>query len=239
MKKKVILAGLLCCMCLGLTACGNPLNKLPEELDENIYDTEEETTGNEAADEIIDVLTDEDEGGIDGDVLEFSVYDRDDDEDDKDQSDVYVEIVIETDEFEYTGYYIVSMEYDKEDGWEVDEFVIDDDEDCLFKPLVGADEDEDLLWSTIYYDMDWFYIDGREFYILSDNMGEFSASNSEIYEEDGEFYNTMDIDFEFIAHDGSYWVEYEVTFKYYYDAYSGYGYWDFYDCVLPTSYELR
>ncbi len=235
MKKKVILTGLLLTMCVGLTACGNPLKQLPEATEENIYDEDEETTGNEAADEIIDVLTDEDEGGVDGDVVSFTVYDREDD-DDKDKSEVYVEIIIEGDEFEYTGYYIVEMKYDKEDGWEVDEFETDEDEDCLFKPLEGPDED--ILWDTIYYSMDEFYIDDMYFYILSDNMGDIEVLSEDIYEEDGVFYDEMKVEFEYIDYDCSYIMEYTITYVYYFESYSQTGTWYYYDGEYPTSYEI-
>lgn len=195
MKKKIILAGLLCCMCLGLTACGNPLKQLPEALDENIYDTEEGTTGNEAADEIIDVLTDEDEDGIDGDVTAFAVYDRDDDEEDKDQSDLSVEIVIETDDFEYTGYYIVTMKYDKEDGWEVDEFVEDEDEDYICKPLEGVsvDEFEDYI--------------GYEAEGMTMEVGE-------PYEEDGVYFCDATAEYEYSDEYCTYSTAAEITFEF-------------------------
>ncbi len=323
MKKKMLLSGLLLTLCLGLTACGNPLKQLPEATEENIYVVEDESTGNEAADEIIDVLTDEDEGGIDGDVTSFMVYDRDDDEEDKDESELAVEIVVETEEFEYTGYYIVVVKYDKEDGWEVDEFEMDEDEDCVCKPLTGVDEDsvndtmiyyygidldssenvsidigdpyeedgtyysdvnvqlstagdvysmemtvdivyefyysassadaywemddctqdatyvpvsgvtEDDLWNTIYYNLDSFTVDDKYFYIYDSNMGPITPLTNDMYEEDGVYYNELTVQFEFVDYDASYLMEYYMKFQF-----SEYGYWELVDYEYPTSYEV-
>lgn len=230
MKKRFILAGILLTMCMGLTACGNPLKQLPEATEENIYNEDEETTGNEAADEIIDVLTDEDEGGIDGDVVSFMVYDREDNEDSKKKSDVYVEIVIETDEYEFTGYFIVEMKYDDEDGWEVKDFEEDDDEDSIVKPLEGADEE--TVWDTIYYSLDSFYVGDEYFYIGSSNMGDVEILNSEITEDDGTFYNEMTVQFEFLEYDCIYLMEYELVFEYYY------GSWSLDDYEYPQRYEI-
>lgn len=197
--KKFTLAGLLLTMCLGLTACGNPLNQLPEATEENIYDTEEETTGNDAADAIIDFLTDEDEGGIDGDVTSFTVYDRDDDEDDKDESEVSVEIVIETDDFEYTGYYIVTMKYDKEDGWEVDEYVEDDDEDYICKPMDGV-TDEDLESYLTYY--------------VGNNTEGMTTDIGEPYEEDGIYFCDATAEYEYSDSYCTYISAAEFTFEF-------------------------
>lgn len=193
--KRFALAGLLLTMCLGLTACGNPLNQLPEATEENIYVAEDESTGNEAADAIIDFLTDEDEGGIDGDVTSFTVYDRDDDEDDKDESEVSVEIVIETDDYEYTGYYVVTMKYDKEDGWEVDEYVEDEDEDYICKPLEGVsvDEFEDYI--------------GYEAEDMTMEVGE-------PYEEDGIYFCDATAEYEYSAEYCTYVTVVDVTFEF-------------------------
>ena len=107
MKKKIMFLFATVCLCAGLTACGNPLNDLPEATGENIYDAEEETTGNELADDIIDELMDQ--GALSGDrIVSFVVNDRDDNEESKERSELYIEVTTESDTMEYVYYYVVA-----------------------------------------------------------------------------------------------------------------------------------
>ncbi len=158
MRKKIWLMGILACLCVGLTACGNPLKKLPEATGENIYDAEEDTTGNDFADDLLEDLMDE--AGIPGDVTSFVINDRDDNEDSKERTELKVEITTETDTLEYVYYYVVDCKYS--DGkWVLKDYEIDEDEESSITPLVEMTQDqvkEILVNRVVYYDYtpdDW------------------------------------------------------------------------------------
>ncbi|MDE6713634.1 MAG: hypothetical protein K2K20_07850 [Lachnospiraceae bacterium] len=159
MRKKVWLMGIMACLCVGLTACGNPLKKLPEATGENIYDAEEDTTGNDFTDDLLEDLIDE--AGIPGDVTSFVINDRDDNEDSKERTELKVEITTETDTLEYVYYYVADCKYS--DGkWVLKDYEIDEDEESLITPLVEVTQDQvkDILVGRVsYYDYtpdDWF-----------------------------------------------------------------------------------
>lgn len=193
MKKKAMLAGLILCLSVGLCACGNPLKKLPEVTDENIYNVEEETTGNEVADDILDEL--EDQNCIHGDVTSFVVYDRDDDEDDKDKSEVYVEVIYETDMAEYTSYFIVTCKTNDKNEWRVKEIVRDDDEEMACTPMQGPDEETikeglvNYVWSC--------YLGDTYIYFEDDNITSVSVVEEEMEELSAtEVKNLVTVEFE-------------------------------------------
>lgn len=159
MRKRVWLMGIMACLCVGLTACGNPLKKLPEATGENIYDVDEDTTGNEFADDLLDDLMDE--GEIPGDVISFVINDRDDNEESKERTELKVELTTETDTLKYVYYYVVDCKYS--DGkWIMKDFSMDEDEDSVVTPLAEVTQDQvkDILINRVsYYDYtpdDWF-----------------------------------------------------------------------------------
>ena len=159
MRRKVWLMGILACLCVALTACGNPLKKLPEATGENIYDVDEDTTGNDFADDLLDDLIDE--GEIPGDVISFVINDRDDNEDSKERTELKVEVTTETDTLQYVYYYVVDCKYS--DGkWVMKDFSMDEDEESVVTPLVEVTQDQvkDILINRVsYYDYtpdDWF-----------------------------------------------------------------------------------
>lgn len=158
MRKKVWLMGIMACLCVGLTACGNPLKKLPEATGENIYDADEDTTGNDFADDLLDDLMDE--GGIPGDVISFVINDRDDNEDSKERSELKVEVTTETDTLQFVYNYVVNCKYS--DGkWVMKDFSMDEDEESTITPLIEVTQDqvkEILVNRVVYYDYtpdDW------------------------------------------------------------------------------------
>lgn len=152
MRKKVWLMGIMACLCVGLTACGNPLKQLPEATGENIYDADEDTTGNKVADDLLDDLLEEAE--LNGDVTSFVINDRDDNEDSKERSELKVELTIEIDTLEYVYNYVVDCKYS--DGkWVMKDFSMDEDEDSTVTPLVEVTQDQvkDILVNMVsYYD---------------------------------------------------------------------------------------
>lgn len=159
MRKKVWLMGIMACLCVGLTACGNPLKQLPEATGENIYDAEEDTTGNKVADDLLDDLLEE--AGMEGDVTSFVINDRDDNEDSKERSELKVEVTTETDTLEYVYYYVVDCKYS--DGkWVLKDYSLDEDEESTVRPLVEVTQDQvkNILTNMVsYYDYtpdDWF-----------------------------------------------------------------------------------
>lgn len=150
MRKKVWLTGIIVCLCVGLTACGNPLKKLPEATGENIYDADEDTTGNDFTDDLLEDLMDE--AGIPGNVTSFVINDRDDNEDSKERTELKVEITTETDTLEYVYYYVVDCKYS--DGkWVLKDYEIDEDEESSITPLVEVTQDQmkDILVNGVYY----------------------------------------------------------------------------------------
>lgn len=151
MRRKLLLSVTALLLCLGLTACGNPLKQVPEAAGENIYDGEEETTGNELADDIIDELMDE--AGLPGeDVVSFVVHDRDDDEESKERTDLNIEITTTSDLAEYTYYYEVVCKYSKDRGWRIKEYELDDKEESTITPLAGVTKEqiEDTILNDVY-----------------------------------------------------------------------------------------
>lgn len=146
------LMGMMVCLCVGLTACGNPLKKLPEATGENIYDEEEDTTGNEFTDDLLDDLMDE--AGLDGDVKSFVINDRDDNEETKERTEMKVELTVETDTLEYVYNYVLDCKY-SDGNWVLKEFSLDEDEESAVTPLVEVtpDQVEDFILSYVsYYD---------------------------------------------------------------------------------------
>lgn len=150
MRKKAWLIGIMACLCVGLTACGDPLKKLPEATGENIYDAEEDTTGNDFTDDLLEDLMDE--AGIPGDVTSFVINDRDDNEDSKERTELKVEITTETDTLEYVYNYVVDCKYS--DGkWVLKDYEIDEDKESSITPLVEVTQDQmkDILVNGVYY----------------------------------------------------------------------------------------
>lgn len=143
MRKKVWLLGAALCLCMGITACGNPLKQLPEATGENIYDEDEDTTGNDFADDLLEDLVDE--AGIPGKVTSFVINDRDDNEESKERTELRVEITTETDDLQYVYYYVADCKYN--DKWTLKDFSLDEDEDSTITPLAGmtADDVKDVL----------------------------------------------------------------------------------------------
>jgi len=157
MKKKLVLSGMILGICVGLCACGNPLKQLPEANEENIYNADDETTGNEAGDEILDYL--EDESAYKGKVIGFVVYDRDDNEETKEKSEVSVALTTETENAEYIYHFVVTCKYDKDKGWRVKEYEMDSKEKTECMPKAGIDVDmakEDMIdYVYSYYGEDF------------------------------------------------------------------------------------
>lgn len=181
MRKKVWLMGILVCLCVGLTACGNPLKKLPEATGDNIYDADEESTGNDFADDLLDDLMDE--GGIPGEVTSFVINDRDDNEDSKERSELKVELTTETDTLQYVYNYVVDCKYS--DGeWTMKNFSMDEDEESTITPLVEVTQDQvkDILVNKIsYYDYtpdDWY--DNASFEFSEDGIVEIKINSQKI-----------------------------------------------------------
>ncbi|MCM1186975.1 MAG: hypothetical protein NC251_06465 [Lachnoclostridium sp.] len=148
MKKKLCLLGMAFFLCAGLTACGSPLKKLPQATGENIYDEDEETTGNDFADEILDDLSDE--GGIAGEVVSFIVNERNDKGDSKERSELKVEITTNTKTLEYKYYYVVDCRY-RDGEWVMKTFSQDEEEDSLIAPLkeMSQEEIKDILVNKV------------------------------------------------------------------------------------------
>ncbi len=164
MKKKFLIATVLLSTCLGLAACGNPQKLLPEEDESaNVYDADEETTGNEALDELIESVADD--KGFKGDVTEVYVYKRKDSEDNKEKSKLYVEVKSEKKDISYDTFLEVTMKYDKDDkAWGVKEFSNDSSNKNTFTP---ADPDEDELKDKIINSA--YYVDfGTEYVYLTE-----------------------------------------------------------------------
>ncbi len=181
MRKKVWLMGIMACLCVGLTACGNPLKKLPEATGDNIYDADEETTGNDFADDLLDDLMDE--GGIPGEVTSFVINDRDDNEDSKERSELKVEITTETGTLQYVYNYVVDCKYS--DGeWTMKKFSLDEDEESTITPLVEVTKDQvkDILVNKVsYYDYtpdDWY--DNAYFEFSEDGIVDIKINSQKI-----------------------------------------------------------
>ena len=138
MKKKFLFAVVATVACMTLTACGNPLKLLPEADGENIYDVDEKTTGNEAADTIISALKKDEV--IEKKISEFSVEDREDKES-KEKSLIEVCVVYENKEASFEKHFDVTMKYDEDDKeWNVKEYV-EDIRSSVVKPKKGVDEE--------------------------------------------------------------------------------------------------
>lgn len=181
MRKKLWLMGILACLCVGLTACGNPLKKLPEATGKNIYDADEDTTGDDFTDDLLEDLMDE--AGIPGNVTSFVINDRDDNEDSKERTELKVEITTETDTLEYVYYYVADCKYS--DGkWVLKDYEIDEDEDSLITPLVEVTQDQvkDILVNRIsYYDYtpdDWY--DNASFQFDEDDIVEIKINSQKV-----------------------------------------------------------
>lgn len=235
MKRKIVTISWILLLCAGLTGCGNPLEELPEVSEENLCNTEDETV-KEVVEEIIETLTDYEEGGVAGEAVSLIVYDRDDDEEDRKKSELSVEVVIQTSEYEYTGYYLLEMEY-TDKGWRVDELEEDMEEASVIKPLVGAEEQQ--IWDTIYYTLDEFTIGESYFYIAMENMGEVEVLSDEIYEENGVFYNKQTVSLEYLEPLCSYYMEYQLLYSYHGGLYEGEncGYWELTEYEYPQEYQ--
>ena len=190
MKRKLLLTATALVLCLGLTACGNPLKQLPEATGENIYDEEEETTGNELADDIIDELMDE--AGFPGeDVVSFVVNDRDDDEEGKERSDLSIEIITTSDMAEYTYYYEVVCKYSKDRGWRIKEYELDDKEESTITPLAGVTKEqiEETILNNVYscyYGDTYVYLNDGNITDIVINSEEIvpGVVNAEVYEDE-------------------------------------------------------
>lgn len=138
MKKKFLFAVIVTVTCLTLTACGNPLKLLPEADGENIYNADEKTTGNEAADTIISKL--KKDGAIDKKISEFSVEDREDKES-KEKSLIEVCVVYENKDASFEKHFDVTMKYKEDDKeWDVKEYY-EDTKALVVKPKKGVDEE--------------------------------------------------------------------------------------------------
>lgn len=181
MRKKVWLMGIMACLCVGLTACGNPLKKLPEATGENIYDADEDSTGNDFADDLLEDLMDE--AGIPGDVTSFVINDRDDNEDSKERSELKVELTTETDTLQYVYNYVVDCKYS--DGeWVMKNFSMDEDEESTITPLVEVTQDQvkDILVNKVsnydYTPDDWF--DNASFEFSEDGIVDIKINSQKI-----------------------------------------------------------
>lgn len=214
MKKKIVLLFTTACLCAGLTACGNPLNDLPEATGENIYDAGEETTGNEFADDIIDKLMDE--GVLLGDqIVSFVVNDRDDDEDSKERSELSVEITTESDTMEYVYYYVVDCKYSDDRGWRIKEYELNEDEESTVSARTNVTEDDFVAAmeriSSVYFGSTYVYFEDGEFTditfrnekivpgIIGDYNNEYPTENLTVtFTLQSDFcYFTRDIDMEY------------------------------------------
>lgn len=148
MRKKICLLAISFCLCAGLTACGNPLKKLPQATGENIYDEDKETTGNEFVDDLLDDLIDD--GGIPGEVTSFVINDRNDKGDSKERSELKVEVTTETDTLEYVYHYVVDCRY-RDGKWVMKTFSPDEDEESVVTPLKGVTQEQikDILTKKV------------------------------------------------------------------------------------------
>lgn len=129
------------CFCMGLTACGNPLSKLPEAAGVNIYNESEESTGNDLVDDIIGELMNE-EALLGDHVVSFIVNSRDDHGESGEQSTLYIEVITESDILKYVYYYVVDCGYSNEHGWSVNEYALNGEEESTISVLAEIAEDD-------------------------------------------------------------------------------------------------
>lgn len=148
MKKKILFAVILTSMCMSMTACGNPLKLLPEaNEDVNIYDADEKSTGNEAADAIIKSLKKGD--AIAKKVSEFYVEERSD-KDSKERSELTVCVVSEDSDASFEKHFDVTMKYDEDDkSWSVKDYE-EDKKAATVNPKKGVDEETLIHDISIY-----------------------------------------------------------------------------------------
>ncbi len=236
MKKKSIAIMMAGYLALSLTACGNPLKKLPDVSETNIYDAAADMTNNEAADAIVkeieDVILD---GGAQ--LTGLVVYDREESEDEKERSEVSVKIAYETGNASFTDYYVCSMRYSDDDGWRVKEIARDEDKIAVCMPAQEAGEETireylmDYVWYcsddednyTVYFNEDIemdLTIDSKEVYTGEDIP-------EEIREYMGTYGALEEVWISFRTDDGFRVAEGGVGMRLWFDADEGI--WDFYD----------
>lgn len=141
MKRRCCFLAAVICLCVGLTACGDSLNELPEADGENIYNEGEESTGNALVDDIIDEMMDT--GAFLGDrLVSFTVNEREDNEEPETQSTLYIEVIMESDTLRYVYYYVVDCEYSEDRGWSMNEYKLNGAEESTITVLSEITEDD-------------------------------------------------------------------------------------------------
>ncbi len=234
MKKKILLAATALCIAVGLTACGNPLKKLPESDDSvnwiEAYDKSEKTYGNQAIDAIVKYF--DKEGVMAKEYIEgLYVLDRDD-KDNKEKSTLSVAVETESEYVRYTRCYEIEMKYDADDKeWEVKEHELEEEESE--KTVIKEQTEEDIinLISENFYD----YVDDVYVYGYDMDIDELTIDSIE-YDGIEEFYSnyvtcTYDVTVSFEYGPYSYVVEMSVyndlyTYGGQDDCYSSYAYFD-------------
>lgn len=218
-KKKIIIAAMVLCFCVGLFACFNPLRKLPKVTEENIFNEENGTTGNTVADEIIDSLMDAEQGVFEGEIKEFWIYNREDSG--IKTSSLCVGFIAISDQCEYTGYYIVDLDYNMEDGWEISEVRPDNDKERHFRPLAGATVAEgDIRRVPSFYYRGYVVVP-----YFDVNLENVEIISDEITEEAGEYFNTIVVRYDYTEYGFTYTIEAALLYKYYYDFIAENNYW--------------
>ncbi len=221
MKKKIIFVMILLCICVGLFAYFNPLRKLPKVSEGNIFSEENETTGNDVGDEIIDMLMDAEQGVFNGTIKEFWIYDREDRG--IQNSSLYVGFIAVSAQCEYTGYYIVNLDYNRDDGWEVSEVSLDSEKEQHFRPLSGADIEQSEIRRLVQPLLSSGYV-VVSYPNLFGELKNFEIISDEITEDAGVYFNTISVRYG-CTYGLEYMVEATVVYKYYYDFVDDCNYW--------------
>lgn len=121
MKSNKILLVIISIMMIGLTACSKGTKD--DEIKENIEDE-------------LESVIESDEKITDIEILEKEF--------DKKESDGLVQskIISEKDKIQYVRYYNFVYDYDKEDGWEIETFIVANEDKWEIVPLAGIDEND-------------------------------------------------------------------------------------------------
>ena len=229
MLKKGLLLMYTCVLVFLLCGCGNPLEELPEATGENIYDTEEETTGNEAADEMIETLLES--FSTRDRLVSFAVLEREDNEESRDYSRILVEFQIENEAYNATCYYTFTMDYRDKRGWRVEEGLMTDPDRWVYEPLIGVEESR--LLEQLYSGLDSFYIGNEHFTADAETTNDISFQSGGIRFEEGTYYETVDVTLDYVQSTCcDYRMECTLTFSNYF------GEWTLCDFVYPESYEV-
>jgi len=231
MNKRIILCMIILTLMLGITACGNPLNSLPEVSETNYvenYDVENKTYGNG----IIDLIVGELSGNslYYGGIRDIEIYNRIDDTNNKDFSKLYVKIVSTSVNAEYVNYFIVSLDYNADEKrWEIKDCEADEDKDTEINILAYKTGEE--IENDIYENVYSFYFEEVDAYVYPSDIVSISVNDIECEKIDQyQVQCTYNVSLSLKENNYYYSTDAVVVYNFYTaDSYYDDEYWCYYD----------